>query len=294
MRDKFKGVGVALVTPFTEQGTVDYNALGRLLTYTAQGGVDYYVVHGTTGEAVTTTTQEKAEILEYILKNNTKNLPIMYGLGGNNTKALQDELRELNLEGVDAILSASPAYSLPTQEGIYQHYLALADISSKPIFLYNVPGRTAKNISAETTLRLAQHENISGIKEASKDMVQCMEIARDKPADFLLISGDDMLTIPLTSIGGCGVISVLANGLPSIFCKMVQDALEGNYKEAQEALFQVLDINNLLYCEGNPVGVKQVLKEMEVCEPYVRLPLLKASNTLVADLKIALSKIVDK
>ena len=294
MRDKFKGVGVALVTPFTEQGTVDYNALGRLLTYTAQGGVDYYVVHGTTGEAVTTTTQEKAEILEYILKNNTKNLPIMYGLGGNNTLALQDELRKLNLEGVDAILSASPAYSLPTQEGIYQHYLALADVSSKPIFLYNVPGRTAKNISAETTLRLAQHENIAGIKEASKDMVQCMEIARDKPEDFLLISGDDMLTIPLTAIGGCGVISVLANGLPSFFCKMVHEALAGNYKNAQEALFQVLDINNLLYCEGNPVGVKQVLKEMGVCEPNVRLPLLKASNNLVADLKIALSHIVEK
>lgn len=294
MRDKFKGVGVALVTPFTEQGAVDYNSLGRLLAYTEQGGVDYYVVHGTTGEAATTTAQEKAEIVEFILKNNPKKLPIMYGLGGNNTQALLDELRTLNLEGIDAILSASPAYSLPTQEGIYQHYVALADVSSKPLFLYNVPGRTARNISAETTLRLAQHENIAGIKEASKDMVQCMEIARDMPKDFMLISGDDMLTLPLASIGGCGVISVLANGLPSLFCKMVRCALESNYEKAQEALFQVLDINNLLYCEGNPVGVKQVLKEMGVCESYVRLPLLKASNTLIADLKIALSKIADK
>ena len=294
MRDKFKGVGVALVTPFTEQGRVDYNALGRLLTYTAQGGVDYYVVHGTTGEAVTTTSQEKAEILEYIKKNNSKQLPLMYGFGGNNTQALQDELRELNLDGVDAILSASPAYSLPTQEGLYQHYVALADISPKPVFLYNVPGRTARNIGTKTTLRLAQHENIAGIKEASKDMVQCMEIARDKPEDFLLISGDDMLTLPLISIGGCGVISVLGNGLPSLFCTMVHEALKGNYQKAQEALYQVLDVNNLLYCEGNPVGIKQVLKEMEVCDPYVRLPLIKASNTLIADLKIALSRMTGK
>lgn len=293
MPDKFKGVGVALVTPFTEKGTVDFDALGRLLSYTADGGVDYYVVHGTTGEAITTTAREKADILEYILKNNPKNLPIMYGLGGNNTLALQDELRELVLDGTDALLSASPAYCLPTQEGIYQHYTALADVSPKPVFLYNVPGRTAKNVEAETTLRLAQHENIAGIKEASKDLVQCMEIARSKPDDFLLISGDDMLTVPLTSIGGCGVISVLANGLPSLFCKMVHEALAGNYPKAQEALFQVLDVNNLLYCEGNPVGIKQVLKEMEVCEPFVRLPMLKASNTLVADLKIALAKMVD-
>lgn len=293
MPDKFKGVGVALVTPFTEQGTVDYNALGRLLSYTAEGGVDYYVVHGTTGEAITTTAKEKAEILEYILKNNPKNLPIMYGLGGNNTLALQDELRELVLDGTDALLSASPAYCLPTQEGIYQHYIALADASPKPIFLYNVPGRTAKNVAAETTLRLAQHENIAGIKEASKDLVQCMEIARHKPDDFLLISGDDMLTVPLISIGGCGVISVLANGLPSSFCKMVHEALAGNYPAAQQALFNVLEVNNLLYCEGNPVGIKQVLKEMGVCEPFVRLPMLKASNTLVADLKIALAGILD-
>lgn len=291
MPDKFKGVGVALVTPFTEQGTVDYNALGRLLSYTAEGGVDYYVVHGTTGEAITTTAKEKSEILEYILKNNPKNLPIMYGFGGNNTMALQDELRELVLDGTDALLSASPAYCLPTQEGIYQHYMALADVSPKPIFLYNVPGRTAKNIEAETTLRLAQHGNIAGIKEASKDLVQCMEIARSKPDDFLLISGDDMLTVPLISIGGCGVISVLANGLPSFFCKMVHEALAGNYPTAQEALFNVLEVNNLLYCEGNPVGIKQVLKEMDVCEPFVRLPMLRASNTLVADLKIVLAAI---
>ncbi len=294
MHDKFKGVGVALVTPFTEQGTVDYNALGRLLTYTAQGGVDYYVVHGTTGEAVTTTAAEKAAILEYVLKNNPKQLPVMYGLGGNNTRVLQDELQQLNLDGVDAILSASPAYSLPTQEGIYQHYVALAEVSPKPVFIYNVPARTAKNISAETTLRLAKHKNIAGIKEASKDLVQCMEIARKKPEDFLLISGDDMLTIPLTSIGGAGVISVLANGLPSLFCKMAHESLAGNYQKAQEALFQLLDVNSLLYCEGNPVGIKQVLKEMEVCEPQVRLPLIKASSNLIADLKIALSNIAEK
>ena len=294
MFTNFKGVGAALVTPFTENGEVDFRALGRLLQYTADGGVDYYVVHGTTGESVTTTAKEKADILQYILENNKKKLPVVYGLGGNNTKGLVDELKDLNLEGVDAILSVSPAYCLPTQEGIYQHYRALADASPVPIMLYNVPGRTSKNILAETTLRLAEHDNIIGIKEASKDLIQCMEIVRNKPKDFLLISGDDLLTVPIISIGGCGVISVIANGLPTVFCKMVSEALAGNYEKAQQAAFKVLDINNLLYCEGNPVGIKQVLKELEVCDSYVRLPLVKASNTLVADLKIALAEIVEE
>ena len=294
MFTKFKGVGAALVTPFTEDGNVDFDALGRLIKYTAEGGVDYFVVHGTTGESVTTTPKEKADILQYIQDANEKKLPLVYGLGGNNTQALIDELKSLKLDAVDAILSVSPAYCLPTQEGIFQHYRALADASPVPLMLYNVPGRTNRNIVAETTLRLAEHENIIGIKEASKDLFQCMEIVRNKPEDFLLISGDDLLTIPIISLGGCGVISVIANALPAVFCKMVKEAMEGNYEQARQEAFKVLDLNNLLYCEGNPVGIKQVLKELEVCEPYVRLPLVKASNTLIADLKIALADIAEK
>lgn len=294
MSDNLKGVGVALVTPFTEKGTIDYIALGNLLQYTAKGGVDYFVVNGTTGESVTTTAQEKAEVLKFIRENNPKNLPIVYGLGGNNTQAILDELPKIELSGVDALLSVSPAYCLPTQQGIIMHYQALADASPIPIILYNVPGRTGSNLSAETTLKLAEHPNIIGTKDASKDMVQCMEIARSKPEDFLLISGDDLLTVPLISIGGEGVISVLANGLPEVFCKMVHKAMNGDYKEAQKAIHQVLDLNGLLYNEGNPVGIKQVLKELDICEPYVRLPLVQASSELIANLKISLAQFMEK
>jgi 4-hydroxy-tetrahydrodipicolinate synthase len=294
MSDHLKGVGVALVTPFTEEGTIDYIALRSLLQYTADGSVDYYVVNGTTGESVTTTKEEKAEVLKFICENNPKKLPVVYGLGGNNTQAILDELQTIDLSGVDALLSVSPAYCLPTQEGILRHYQALADASPKPIILYNVPGRTGSNISAETTLKLALHPNIIGTKDASKDLVQCMTIARSKPEDFLLISGDDMLTVPLISIGGAGVISVLANGLPEVFCKMVHEAMDGNFKEAQQAIHQVLDLNSLLYCEGNPVGIKQVLKELNICESYVRLPLVQASAKLSSDLKLALGQFMEK
>lgn len=293
MPGKFKGVGAALVTPFTQSGNVDYDAFGRLLKYTADGGVDYFVIHGTTGESVTTSPEEKAEALRYIKENNPKNLPLVYGLGGNNTMGLVSELKTLDLEGVDAILSVSPAYCLPTQEGMFQHYRALADASPLPLMLYNVPGRTGRNLCAETTLRLAEHENVIGIKDASKDLIQAMEIVRNMPEDFSLISGDDMLTIPVISVGGCGVISVIANAIPSVFCEMVNQALAGNYKKAQEAAFKILDINNLLYCEGNPTGIKQVLAELEICGPHVRLPLVKASNNLIADLKISLAQIME-
>lgn len=293
MPGKFKGVGAALVTPFTQNGNVDYSGLGRLLQLTAEGGVDYYVVHGTTGESVTTTQEEKAGILRYIKENNPKKLPVLYGLGGNNTQGLLNELKNIDLEGVDGILSVSPAYCLPTQEGIYQHYLALADASPVPVMLYDVPGRTARNIIAETTLRLAEHQNIIGIKDASKDLMQAMEIVRNMPEDFLLISGDDMLTIPLISLGGCGSISVIANAFPAIFCEMVKEAMAGNFEQSRKAAFKILDINNLLYCEGNPVGIKQVLSELEICGPDVRLPLVKASNELIADLKISLSQILE-
>ena len=288
MATNFKGVGVALVTPFTAAGAVDYPALTRLLKHTAQGGVDYYVVHGTTGESVTTTPEEKAKIIAHVQENNPNNLPVVVGLGGSNTASLQKLIQKLPWEGIDAILSVSPSYNLPTQEGLYQHYLQIAEIAPRPVILYNVPARTARNLEAETTLRLAEHQNIIGIKEASKDLNQAMHIARSKPDNFELISGDDMLSLPLISVGGIGVISVIANALPQVFSKMVHYALENKWPEAQQQLYSLLDINELLYKEGNPAGVKQALCELGICEPAVRLPLVGGTKELKSKMNIAL------
>ncbi|NBP69302.1 MAG: 4-hydroxy-tetrahydrodipicolinate synthase [Cytophagia bacterium] len=276
---KLTGTGVALVTPFTIDGQVDYKGLKRLLSHTAKG-VDYYVVMGTTGESVTTSKEEKKEILEFVKANNTKKLPIVYGVGGSNTQDVLDTLKQTNFEGVDAILSVSPYYNKPSQEGIYQHFKMIAGKSPVPVILYNVPGRTSSNMSAATTLRLASHKNIIGIKEASGNMEQCMKIAAEKPEDFMLISGDDMLTVPLYSIGSVGVISVLANAYPVHFKKMKEHAFAGKYAKASQELFKLLDINGPMYEEGNPVGIKFVLSELGVCDHHVRLPLVAPSEGL--------------
>ncbi|MBX2966429.1 MAG: 4-hydroxy-tetrahydrodipicolinate synthase [Cyclobacteriaceae bacterium] len=277
---KFYGTGVALVTPFDLAGAVDYKSLKKLLSFTAKYGVDYYVVMGTTGESVTISPAEKQEVLNFVKKNNTAKLPIVYGIGGNNTQAVLDAIRTTDLTGVDAILSVSPYYNKPSQEGIYQHFKTIANTSPLPIILYNVPGRTASNLTAETTLRLAAHKNIIGIKEASGNLEQCMRIARSKPKDFLLISGDDLLTVPIYAIGGKGVISVLANALPQAFKKMKEFSFANNFAKASQYQFSLLDINGLMYEESNPVGVKQLLNQLGVCENYVRLPLLPASAGL--------------
>ncbi|GJM60331.1 4-hydroxy-tetrahydrodipicolinate synthase [Persicobacter diffluens] len=288
MRD-FSGTGVALVTPFDAQGNVDFEALGRLLDHTAKGGVDYWVVQGTTGESVTLTQKEKHEVLAFIKANNPKNLPIVLGIGGNNTHVVLEQLQEMDLEGVDAILSVSPAYNKPTQEGIYQHYKMVADASPVPVILYNVPGRTASKIKVKTTLRLAAHPNIIGTKEATGDIGDAIEIARKAPADFLLISGDDLLTLPLISVGCKGVISVLANALPEAMQAIVKPALANDMQEAGKAVHQIAEINPLMYAEANPVGVKQLLKEMHICENHVRLPLLPATAPLQEKIKNAYS-----
>lgn len=276
---KLYGTGVALVTPFDENLKIDYKALKKLLRHTAKG-VDYYVVMGTTGESVTVTSEEKKQVLEFVKENNESKLPIVYGIGGNDTQQVLDSLKSASLKGVDAILSVSPYYNKPSQEGIYQHFKAIANASPLPIILYNVPGRTSSNITAETTLRLAEHSNIIGVKEASGNIEQCMKIAKLAPKDFLLISGDDMLTVPLYSIGGKGVISVLANAFPVIFRKMKDYAFEGNYSKASQELFKLLEINGPMYEEGNPVGLKALLAEIGVCSNKVRLPLASASNAL--------------
>ena len=210
---KLYGTGVALVTPFYSDKTIDFVSLKKLLAHTALG-VDYYVVMGTTGESVTLSKEEKKEVLEFVRKHNPKKLPIVYGIGGNNTQQVVEEIESTNLRGVSALLSVSPYYNKPSQEGICQHFVRVANASPVPIILYNVPGRTASNLTAVTTLRLAKHKNIIGIKEASGNLEQCMNIAKGKPKDFMLISGDDLLTLPLYAVGGVGVISVLANALP--------------------------------------------------------------------------------
>jgi 4-hydroxy-tetrahydrodipicolinate synthase len=276
---KLYGTGVALVTPFNENLEVDFPALKKLLRHTSKG-VDYYVVMGTTGEASTVTADEKKNILAFVKENSLTKLPLVYGIGGNDTKQVLDTIAGTDFAGVDAVLSVSPYYSKPSQEGIYQHFKVIAEACPVPVLLYNVPGRTASNITAETALRLAGHPNIVGIKEASGNLEQCMRIAHAKPKDFLLISGDDLLTVPLYALGAKGVISVLANAFPVIFRKMKEFSFAGKYERASREAFKLLELNPLMYEEGNPVGLKALLKEMRLCTEKVRLPLASASEGL--------------
>jgi 4-hydroxy-tetrahydrodipicolinate synthase len=268
-----------LITPFNENLEIDFKSLKKILSHTAKG-VDYYVVLGTTGEAATLTDEEKKSVLKFVVDNNTKGLPIIYGIGGNNTQHVLETIASTDFKGVDGILSVSPYYSKPSQEGIYQHFKAVADACPVPVVLYNVPGRTASNMTAETTIRLAAHKNIIGIKEASGNLEQCMRIINSAPKDFMVISGDDMLTVPLYALGGKGVISVLANAFPALFRKMKEYSFAGNYGKASAEQFRILDINGPMYEEGNPVGVKHVMSLLELCEPFVRLPLAPASFAL--------------
>lgn len=276
---KLYGTGVALITPFTADDKVDYKSLKKLLVHTAKG-VDYYVVMGTTGESPTVTADEKREILQFVKDHNSKKLPLVYGVGGNNTREVLNALKDTDFRGVDAVLSVSPYYNKPSQEGLYQHYKTIADHSPVPVILYNVPGRTSSNITADTTLRLAAHHNIVGTKEASGNLEQCMRIARDKPRDFLLISGDDLMTVAMYALGAKGVISVLANAFPVVFRKIKDYAFEGNFSRASQEAFRLLELNPLMYEESNPVGLKAVLENMGICGSEVRLPLAKASPAL--------------
>ena len=290
MKLKLTGTGVALVTPFNQMQAIDYNGLQQLLAYT-QNHVEYWVVQGTTGETATTTLQEKTDLLAFVKQNNPKGLPIVYGLGGNNTEELLAYIDKTDFGGVSAILSVSPYYNKPSQAGIIRHYQLLADRSPVPVILYNVPARTGSNLTAETTLTLAQHPNIIGIKEASGNFTQCLSIAKNKPQDFMLISGDDMLTVPLIAVGACGVISVLANAYPKTFAEKVRLALAGNFTEATKILHQFLEINDLMYAEGNPTGIKYSLKLAGVADEFVRLPLVTASEGLKQKIQLWHEKI---
>lgn len=273
---KLHGTGVALITPFSEDGSVDFAGLQNVINHVIDGGVDYLVVCGTTGESATLSKSEKKQVLKAALEYNSGRIPVVYGIGGNNTAGVLEEIGEMDFTGIDAILSVSPYYNKPTQAGIIAHYTAIADASPVPVVLYNVPGRTMSNVAFQTTVQLSSHPNIIGMKEASGDLSQCMRIAARMPKDFLLISGDDILTPSMRVIGGQGVISVLANAYPAIF----KTISHGNLKEAKEAAFKLLDINPMMYEEGNPVGLKFLMSHLGICGDTVRLPLVKATESL--------------
>lgn len=277
---KFHGVAPALVTPMNEDRSISWVGLTKLIQHVSNGGVDYLVVQGTTGESATTTSDEKKQIVSTIQEANTKNLPIVYGLGGNNTDSLINQIKQTSFEGIDAILSVCPYYNKPSARGVIAHYEAVADACPVPVIMYNIPGRTGINMSAETVLKLSEHQNIIGIKEASCIIEQCMEIVYHKSDDFLLISGDDVQAVPIISIGGVGVMSVIANAFPQQFTTMIHHALAGDYRSAQKELGKFLTIDPYLYEEGNPVGVKKLLENQGLFGAQVRMPLASASAEL--------------
>lgn len=284
MNKLFYGTGVALVTPFKDDLSIDFNGFEKLLQHVNDGGVDYLVVMGTTGESATLTSEEKKKVLDFVKKNNPKKLPIVYGLGGNDTKETVNKCKEIDFEGVAGILSVSPYYNKPSQEGLFHHYTMLADACPVPVILYNIPGRTGSNMLAETTLRLSKHANIVGIKEASGDLAQSIDIVKNKPKDFLVIGGDDILTVPMISIGGVGAISAISNVFPTITSKMANYALQSDFPKANEELHKFCHFNKMFFEEGNPVGVKAMLEIMGICKNHVRLPLYKASEGLIQKL----------
>lgn len=288
----FKGTGVALITPFKSDLSIDFDSLREVIEHVSDGGVDYLVILGTTGEAPTITAEEKNQITEFVIAQNSqgRKLPIVYGLGGNSTKWVTDQLELIRDYPIDAILSLSPYYNKPSQKGIVQHYETIADASPFPVILYNVPARTSSNITAETTITLSKHPNIIGTKEASGDLRQCMEICANTPDDFLLISGDDTLTLPMMSFGCVGAISVIANLQPASFSKMVKLALDGKFAEATQVHFEMLKGYDLVSEEGNPVSVKSGLDALGLIADHVRPPLFPGSKELRRHFKMYLNK----
>ncbi|ATP57327.1 4-hydroxy-tetrahydrodipicolinate synthase [Pedobacter ginsengisoli] len=277
--NKFHGTGVALVTPFNADGSVDFDGLKNLINYLIEGKVEYLVSLGTTGEASTLNKDEKKKIWEFTAEINNGRLPLVAGIGGNDTRAIAQNIKDFEVSGYSAILSASPYYNKPTQEGIYQHYKALSESSSLPILLYNVPGRTGSNVSAHTTCRLATDlNNIIGIKEASGNFDQFNQIMRDKPADFMLISGDDPVAMPMISLGAVGVISVIGNALPKQLSDMIRLCLAGDFAKALPLHLSLIEFTRLMFVEGNPAGAKAALKHFGVCDDNLRLPLVKVSQ----------------
>jgi 4-hydroxy-tetrahydrodipicolinate synthase len=288
MRNRLSGVGAALITPFTAQNTIDFEGLGKLIDFVADNGTDYLVVNGTTGESATTTSQEKVDILKFCKVRNTKNLPLVYGIGSNNTAEVLERISLTDFEGVDAILSVCPYYVKPSQAGIIAHFTAIADACPVPVILYDVPGRTVASMQVTTILELAKHPNIVGLKDASCSIEKAIELAKKCPEDFLLVSGDDNLVTAQVSLGYQGVISVIANGFPKEFGEMTWAALNGDFKKAAALQYRFLDFDSLLYVESNPVGIKMVCEIRGICDSRVRLPLVKASEGLQQQLLAAM------
>lgn len=276
-----RGTGVALVTPFKKDFSIDLDALEKIVNYVIDGGVNYLVVLGTTAETATLTHEEKRQVIDSVIKFNNKRLPLVLGIGGNNTAQVIQEIKETNLSDFAAILSVSPYYNKPTQEGIYQHFKAIANSTDMPIILYNVPGRTASNMLPNTVLRLAKDcKNIIGIKEAAGDIVQAMEIIKNKPKDFMVISGDDIITLPIILAGGDGVISVIGECFPKEFSEMVNLGLQGKVKEAYNIHYKITDAIHMIFEQGNPAGIKEVFKSLNLSENTVRLPLVNVNEEL--------------
>ena len=278
---QFKGTGVALITPFSHDGRIDFEALGKLVNYQIDNGVDYLVVLGTTGETATLSDTEKQSVKKCVLEVCGGRVPVVLGLGGNNTQAILKNLEEDDFKGFSAILSVSPYYNKPSQQGIYQHYRALSEKSPLPIILYNVPPRTGSNIEVETVIKLANDcKNIIGIKEAAGDFEQVLELIRKTPEEFLVISGEDKLALPLVLAGGDGVISVVGQGLPRAFSEMIRLGLEGNSQEAYDLFYSLTESIDLVFAEGNPSGIKSMLHSLKISSPFVRLPLVAVSSEL--------------
>jgi len=286
---KFQGTGIAIITPFKDDLSVDHMALAHLVDYNIKNGIDYIVIAGTTGESVTITKEEKKDITTTIIEANKGRVPLVLGIGGNNTAEVINEIKSTDLSEIDAILSVSPYYSKPTQEGIYQHFKAISNVCPINIIMYNVPGRTSSNMSPETTLRLANDfNNIIAVKEAGNNVHQYLKLLRDKPNDFLIISGDDDLVLGVVLAGGAGVISVIGQALPKQFSKMIRLGLEGKTKEAYAIHFQLMEMTSLIFSENNPAGIKAVLEVLNLAKSNVRLPLVEATNALKKDIKEAL------
>ncbi len=281
MSSKFRGTGVAIVTPFHNYGTIDFTSLGKIVNHIIDGGVDFVLALGTTSEAVTLSGDERIAVTNYIIETIDNRVPVMLGVGGNNTQEVVNNLKSIDFDGIDAILSVAPYYNKPQQKGLFYHFKTIAATSPIPVYLYNVPARTSVNITAETTLRLASEiDNIEGIKEASGNMLQVMQIIKDKPDDFVVLSGDDALTLPMLAMGADGVISVVANAFPAEFSEMVRLGLKGKLKSAREIHYSLLDIINSLFADGNPAGIKAALDILGLLNNNLRLPLVKVNKSV--------------
>ncbi len=283
---KFKGTGVAVITPFYSDFKVDFDSLTRIINFQIENGVEYLVALGSTAEAATLSADEKTQIASLFVKINQGRVPLIIGVGGNNTQAVVEELKSRDFKGFDAILSVSPAYNKPTQEGLYQHFAAIAKASPLPVIIYNVPGRTAQNMEPKTVIRLANDfKNIIAIKEAAGNMAQALELIRTKPDGFEIISGDDTLALPLVYAGGAGVISVIGQGIPKEFSQLIRYGLQHKVNEANQLLYKIIPIIDLIFAEGNPTGIKSLLHQKGYCENVLRLPLVAATTPLNQSIK---------